>query len=384
MGRALGWRVPPNTSATMTTVKESFWVPIDPPDLLAVASMLRAADVFIPTFRTPEVDLYDPAVYLRQIHRFKTKTQLLIDRNVFTRILAIWRGTPPDSAHRLAAAVLAFAQCSGIEVEPNLALYEVASLGGQDTADSELSQFRLADNLHPGYWAEIALRRSDFLEGRPDVVVSDQRTSATNFEMPIRRWRRNYILCLKMAEIELEGGRAEEKLRRFARWSFEEFLLGGPAISLAAHYFAPNARRKGLLKGLQSEDRERALSGIRNAAWDLSILSEWLLYIEQQERDYRLVLLTSFDAWVHRIARTLADTSSDDDRFVSQFRNSLIQTWGANAGSKLASEIEDLYGNREAPHRRINSMSNAFPIEQLIALGEARIREWRPPRPNGP
>jgi hypothetical protein len=202
--------------------------------------------------------------------------------------------------------------------------------------------------------------------------------------MPIRRWRRNYILCLKLAEIELQGGTAKEKLRIFLHWAYEEFLLGGPAIALAVHYFAPNAPRKGLMKGLQSDDRERALDGVRNAAWDLSILSEWLRYIEQQERDYRLVLLTTFDAWVHRIARAISDTTDPDEELDKPLRLALSRFWGSEAGSKVASEIEGYYGNREAPHRRLNNPSNLITIDTFISNGEAQIRAWKPSRTNRP
>lgn len=57
---------------------------------------------------------------------------------------------------------------------------------------------------------------------------------------------------------------------------YEDYLISGPAVMLAAHYLAPNSRRAGLLKFLRSRDRERAIAGVRNAAWDLVLLSDWL------------------------------------------------------------------------------------------------------------
>lgn len=362
---------------------EAFYVPIDPSDLSKVAQMLRAADVFTPTFHAPETDIYDPTVYLEQKYRFKTETVLRLDRNVLTRILALARGKPPTNAHRLAAAVLAFAQCAQIEIEPNLALYEVAHHDGNATAGSELALFRRADHVHPGYWAEIALGREDCLGELPEIAHRLKPEAKTNFTMPLRRWRRNYILCLKLAELELGAGNATERLRAFVRWSYHEFLLGGPALALAAHYLAPNAPRKRLMKGLRSADRERALEGIRNAAWDLSIVSQWLLDAEQQEKCYRLVLLTSFDAGVHRVARAVADTSSTGDVTESPLRRSLSHLWGSESGSRLAAEIEGFYENRNAPHRRINAGTNSITIDEFIAQGEARIRAWESPRTGG-
>lgn len=360
-----------------TKVTEAFYVPIDPSDLREVAEMLREADVFIPTFRAPEIDLYDPAIYLQQKYRFKTETLLRLDRNVFTRILALAKGTSPTSAHRVAAAVIAFAQCAEIQIEPNLALYEVAHHDGHAAAVLELALFRRADHAHPGYWTEIALGRSDWLGELPEISPQSRRDANVNFTRPLRRWRRNYILCLKLGELELGGGSAAERLRTFVRWSYEEFLLGGPAIALAAHYLAPNAPRKRLMKGLRSNDRERALEGIRNAAWDLSIVSEWLLDIERQEQSYRLVLLTSLDAGVRRLARAVADATCVDDVYESPLRRSLSLLWGAEAGSRLTDEIEECYGNLNAPHRQIHASINSSTIEDFIARGEARIRAWK-------
>jgi hypothetical protein len=357
---------------------ESYYVPIDPADLKRVSEILRSADVFTPTFFAADVDRYDPAVYLQQAHRFATDTVLRMDRNVFTRILALARGEQPEDAHRVAAAVVAFAQCAGIEIEPNMALYEVAHREGQAAAVEELALFRRADHAHPGYWGEIALGRSNYLRELPGIWTSTGLDEQADFTMPLRRWRRNYILCLKLAELELTNGSAAERLRTFIRWAYEEFVLGGPAIALAAHYLAPNAPRKRLLKGLRSPDRARALEGIRNAAWDVTLVSQWLSDIERQEESRRLVLLTSFDTAVHRIARAVGDTNGLSDSSQDPLTAVLCHLWGPIAGARLAKEIDVLYATRDAPERRINSGPDTHTIEDYIARGEATIRAWRP------
>lgn len=359
---------------------EPYYVPIDPGDLRRIAEQLRSADVFTPTFLAPEVDHYDPAIYLQQSHRFATGTVLRVDRNVFTRLLGMVRGHSPSDAHRISAGVLAFAQCADIDVEPNIALYEGAQLHGQEAALDELKSFRIADNVHPGYWAEIALGRCDQVGEVPEMPMGGPGDSEVDFTMPLRRWRRNYVLCLKLAALELSGGGASQRLQEFIRWSYNDFILGGPAIALAAHYLAPNGRRKRLLKSLRSEDRERAIGGVRNAAWDLTLVSEWLLDIESQEQSSRLVLLTSLDAGVHNLARAVAETSRSANSSEDALRVTLRALWGEAAGNSLATEVEGLYGSREAPHRRIHDPSPPETVDDLIAAGEARIRAWKPHR----
>jgi hypothetical protein len=148
----------------------SYWVPIDPGDLRAPAETLRSADVFTPTFCAPNIDRYDPAVYRDQSARFETSTALLVDRNVFTRWIDAVRGAQLKPDHQLAAAVLAFAQCAEIDIEPNISLYELAFTQGQAAAMDELLAFRLADHIHLGRWAEVALSRADKIGEWPDAV----------------------------------------------------------------------------------------------------------------------------------------------------------------------------------------------------------------------
>lgn len=356
----------------------TYWVPIDPADLRTLAQVLRDRDVFTPTFSTPNVDRYDPAVYRDQAARFDTSTALLVDRNVLTRWIDVVRGAHPNIDHRMAAAVLAFAQCAEIDIEPNIALYELAFTRGQDAALEELLAFRLADHVHPGHWAEVALNRADAITELPESVSIRDKDLAIDFTMKLRRWRRNYVLALKIAELELRGGSSVDRLLEFLSWMYTDFLLGGPALALAMHYLAPNSPRKRLLKGLRSSDRDRALAGIRNAAWDLMFLSEWEARVGKQETEARLVLLTSFDQGLHRLARSVVDVEGTSVDVGDRLRASLVSLWGGESGKRLADAVADCYASLENPDRRVNRQPAPEFIDTCIADGEAAIREWRP------
>jgi len=355
----------------------SYWVPVDPLDLRALAETLRNADVFTPTFCAPEIDRYDPAVYRDQSTRFETSTALLVDRNVLTRWIDVVRGAQPKHDHRLAAAVLAFAQCAEIDIEPNIALYELAFTQGQAAAMDELLAFRLADHVHPGYWAELALSRADEIGELPNAVPMRESDVAIDFTIKLRRWRRNYILALKIAELELQGGSSVDRILRLLSWMYKDFLLGGPALALAAHYLAPNSMRKRLLKGLKSPDRERALAGVRNAAWDLTLISEWAINVGRQVTDSRLVLLTSFDHGLHRLARSVVDIDGTSVDVEQRLRTDLVNLWGHNAGTRLADAVSEVYGSLEDPDRQVNQQPAPDFIDKCIADGEAIVREWR-------
>ena len=356
----------------------SYWVPIDPGDLRALSESLRKRDVFTPSFHMIEVDRYDPAVYRHQAARFGASTALLVDRNVVSRLVDIVHGQQPTEEHRLAAAVLAFAQCAAIDIEPSIALYELAFTQGQQAALDELSAFRTADSVHPGYWTEIALGRTDTigeLQDRASVRASEQ---AVDFVVSLRRWRRNYVMALKIAELELRVGSAVSRMSQLLRWMYDDFLLGGPALALAAHYLAPQSNRKRLLKGLRSPDRERAISGVRNAAWDLTLIGEWANYVQRQETDARLVLLSSFDQGLHKLSRAVVDLDGTSIDVGDRLRATLITLWGDEAGKRLAVELASCYGSLGNQERHLNRPAEMGFVDACIAKGEATIREWRP------
>ncbi len=148
-------------------------------------------------------DVYDPLTYIQQRLTSGTETILLADRNIFTRWLALMNGAAAGPEHRIVAAVTAFAQRGDIIIEPSLALYEAAATAGRDAANKELRQFRIADNLEPVYWADVALSRAATLS--PTRQPTPPRVGQVDFEMPLRSWRRNYVLSLKMAELALRG-----------------------------------------------------------------------------------------------------------------------------------------------------------------------------------
>lgn len=351
-------------------------VPIAPDDLAEIAARLRARDVFTPSFANSEIDRYDPALYLDQKARVATSTQLLIDRNLLSRWVAVVNGVEPQDAHRLAAGVMAFAQCAGIDIEPNLALYEVAQRLGVDAAQNELEVFRFADHTHPGYWAEVALGTANEVTP-PESVTPPATDDVVDFGMLLRRWRRNYALALKLAELELEGGSSSRRMSRLLKWMYDDFILGGPAIALAAVYLAPNAERRGLLKGIRSAERDRAIDGVRNAAWDLTLVSELMKAVETQNADARLTLLASLDRAVHGIARSVLDIRSANSRPGNRMTEILTGLWGETVGSRLGDEIAEYYSTRGAVHRQINKSTEVDWVSECIARGEDTVRRWQ-------
>src|SRR4051812_21750501 len=88
-------------------------------DLRNIEAMLRIEDPFCSSVSIP--GLYSVELYQSERVQHGTATRLLIDRNVFSRVVALTNGVVASAEHRLTAAIMAFVQCGGIELEPNLA-----------------------------------------------------------------------------------------------------------------------------------------------------------------------------------------------------------------------------------------------------------------------
>src|SRR6266404_6700825 len=211
---------------------ETYYFPLSMEDEGEIRRMLAARAVFAPSFAPQDdEDVYDPLVYRRESFRHETKTIMLADRNIVTRWLAALSGKPASTEDRLAAAVMVFAQSANILVEPNLALYEAAVADGSQAANNELRLFRIADNLDIKHWTDLATGRIQklFLSEIELPRIPDS-SEEIDFGMRLKRWLRNYIILLKLAELELRGLHRLKRVTELARWMYDDFIIGGPGL----------------------------------------------------------------------------------------------------------------------------------------------------------
>lgn len=355
----------------------SYQFPIAAATLFQIADMLRQRDVLTPGFDVRHADVYDPATYLIQKDDHGTDTHLLADRNLVTRWVSLTRVALVTDEVRVAAAVLAFCQCCGILVEPNIALYEVAAELGNEAANDEEAIFRIIDNANPRDLAGIALGHFD---STPQSFMTPDNLPPRkdiDFTMPLRLWRRNYVLALKAAALALDGGQTETLVEKLFDWMYSQYVFLAPSTVLALCYFSPNGPKKGLFKQIRSRDRERAIAGIKNATWDLTLIHQWLDMVHGQQTNNTINLLGSLDKKLHTVARSIL-AFSDSDKSVEAWRRRLFDSlWGIKTDTRLYSKILHYYKDTENPARLANRVHDQRPIDELILEGEQEIRKWR-------
>lgn len=344
-----------------------FAMPSDFPfdDIARVAAMLEDAQLLVPGYIPPDVGIYDPRHYLYESYVSRLEFVVLPDRNLASRMARVAMGERLDEDRRLAAGLMAFAQCLDLNFDPAIAFHELAHHDGNEVATEELQWFREADEARPQDWLDAALRRTENLRrvsAAPDIARFD-------LAKPLRRWRRNYVLTLKIAELELQPGSGIDKVVRLLDWMYNDFILGGPALLFASLYFAPSAPRKRMLKHLRSPDRARAVRGVRNAAWDVTHLSDFVRRVEEEGRGTKRFLFATADRALALVASSLIQHADDLDRPESLATQ--LTAWWPPADAQTIASVFAAYVNQLGDGgRRTNSEVPADYVDNLIAAGE--------------
>lgn len=346
-------------------------------DLLVLGPVLEDAGVLTPGYVPPPIGLCHPEGFLYEQSVEHRETILLPDRNIVSRWARIAKGAPADDASRLAAGVLAFAQCLEIKIEPSVAFHELASGQSNDSANDEIAWFRAADNGIPRQWLDYALGRIATL---PSVLRPH---GLTNHDLayPLRRWRRNYAVALKIGQLELDSLSPLQRMLGLLDWMEREFIVAGPAALMACLYFAPHSPpRKGLLKQLKSADRERALAGARNVAWDITYLSDFVRRVNEAEGKSVRYLLATMDKSLQLLAAGLFEYGGDGFR-TDTLQRDMARWWPSADAKAISARMDALFVIAAASADSPRERRDGDFVTDAISRGEHALRSFRPAIP---
>jgi hypothetical protein len=338
-------------------------------ELMALAPVLEAAGVFTPGYGPPPIGLCHPDGFLYARSFQGRSTILLPDRNVASRFAQIAKGAAATNDLRLVAAIKAFCHFLDILIEPSVAFHELAHKQGNDVANEELAWFRIGDNGDAFAWFDYAFGEVDQVPASTAQPHIDTRDLA----FPLRRWRRNYIVALKIAELELSSMTNLQRMMSLLEWMHSDFIVAGPAAMLGCIYFAPNSPpRKGLLKQLKAPDRRRALDGVKNAAWDITHLSDFIRKVNEAEGGDKRYLFASADKTLHKMAKFLFDFGANGVN-VDPMIDGLSAWWPIVQAEQIADRMARLLDEAEDPARAFNSPQPDGFIDRLTADGERLV-----------
>jgi hypothetical protein len=343
-------------------------------DARIIGEQLTQSEALIPGYIPAQAGFLSIEAIKFQETVDKIETTLLPDRNLITRMARIAKdgvSRPIDDPTKIAASLMAFAQTMNFDIDPSIAFHELASRQGNDLAHEELKWFRAADEAQPLAWIDIALGRSDRLNAVsiPDVQSHD-------LARPIGRWRRNYVVALKIAELELSNLSNLDRLLTLFRWMIDDFIWAGPAAIFATMYYSPIAARSGMLKHLRSPNRLRAIAGIKNAAWDITYLSEFARHVSEAKNSKKWFVLATADKALAQLAPLLIVDAEMDERS-TVFAREFSRWWPHEVANEISNTLVDhlqLVEHRDPP----GSAQLYNPIQNFTTSGEAQIKAWTP------
>ena len=176
-----------------------------------IEDLLRAHDCLVAPFTG--ADPYSIGTYVEQYARHHTETHFLIDRNIYSDVLELAAGRPIVEGAKVSAAIMAFASCASITLEPAVAMHEGASTGARGGWEQSITLFRSADNIHPLNWAMLALGEADRFTKK---IIRKKRASLPipfDPKLKLRSFGFNYPVVLKLAILARRGGNRNARMR---------------------------------------------------------------------------------------------------------------------------------------------------------------------------
>lgn len=353
----------------------AFRFPSDFPmdDMMQIASDLMADGGIVAGYIPAERGTLDLMV-MKYSEFMGERTVILPDRNLISRMAAIAEGRaryPLDKPGQLAADLMAYCQCMDLNFEPSIAFHELAHKEGNDKANRELAWFRASNDAKALSWVDISRSRAETLG-----PLSPAPLTSYDLAAPLNRWKRNYIVALKIAELELSDRKPIERALTLLDWMLGDFFLAGPAAIFASMYFSPKAEKKRLMKSLRSANRHKAIDGIRNAAWDMTHLSEFARRIKKEGNGPERFIFATGDRGLAEIAKLIPIDAETGD-LVEKLARQMSIWWPDRDVTILAKRFtaaifDSSFRSFPADHEGIEDS-----ISDFIMVGERTVRGWQ-------
>jgi hypothetical protein len=293
-------------------------LPINDGDLNTIVSLLKSEDVFLSADIKTDLK-YDLFSYIDNDIESNDKVYAMMDRNLLHRVILLSKGASINvkksqrKVWEVACASMAFFILGRIMIEPSLSLYEGNFYHVSEDSMDDLYFFRIADNLHPMEYVNIALNRQDSINA---YAISEAKNKVkpevfnnSEFSKKLRDWKIYYLYILKAVSLMKSNNLSNtEKLVNYFNWMHKEVVFSSIAISYATILFSPHRKYK-VIKHIFSNDYEKLHNGIKNAVWDLTHLDAWKKKVKMAKDFW---ILNSMDKLLHIVGSSIFIPDNDE------------------------------------------------------------------------
>lgn len=363
-----------DTSDEHITIYLDTRFPLD--DVNSIAARLVASKALVAGYTPPPVGMLN--VGAMKFEKMSGCSFILLpDRNIVSRMARVASGRehhPFDKTAQLAVDLMAYAQAMDIDIEPSISFHELAQISGNEIANLELSRFRGADHGQADAWIDLATGRTSKLRSFVPGELQE-----LDLATPPIRWLRNYLVALKVGDLELTVMTPKQRAISLLDWMEKDYFVAGPGLLYGLMYLGPLARKADLFKQLRSSDRSRAIAGIKNAAWDMTHLSDFSKRVQDTliENKSSRYLFATGDERLADIARALFSMAREEDGLKNDIGNVLREWWPKRDAEALAELTFNqlMLANRRPPPSFKSESSD--PIRDWTAEAEGKILQGR-------
>lgn len=349
-------------------------IQINSNDLKGIEQIIRERDIIRSAYSKDLFDQYSLGDYLKQIHLHESKFTALLDRNIFSDIIAVAKNTGKEATtitQKTACALLAFLQLSDSLIEPGMAIHEHIDSGHYEQARNELSLFRTIDSIHPQTFIDLALGRINSIPSNPLNFLKVDPIQKLKGE-DIHNWKLHYGLALKLACIEMTRGKPYEKIEVFLKWMYSDYIFSTPALNFALIYFS-DKRIKNMFKNLNCGNGDKLIKGIRNAAWDMTVAHYWMTKAIENRENGDLWFLCTEDKALKVIANFMVSTYDSDEELKEKSKSLFLKYLGKKEGTRAYALYNSFSSNLNNGTRKINILKSTKALYPFVEDLEKKL-----------
>lgn len=222
---------------------------------------------------------------------------IIIDRNLFIAARELYDNRClKTERHSFFALLLIYAIFTNAIFDPTIPTYE----GGNSDkikAIDDILKFRIIDNLQIDTIMDLSHGKIEFIseidlqEAKLKMRPINKVAVEEDYNKKLTLFKRNYPYMLKATLLLRSSGlNLHHRVKYFFEWMMKEYITNSAAITFVLFSFYKNG---GVIKDYRTNDYNKLISSIKNATWDVTLVS----YLKDQAKKNvnRYYLLSSMD-----------------------------------------------------------------------------------------